>query len=291
MKLSATLSLALLTLLAPAVHAAPPVTPVWETAADFKTPESVLYDAKRSRLYVSNIDGAPLDKDGKGFISLLGMDGRIDRLEWVTGLNAPKGMAQIGKRLFVADIDELVEIDVDAGKVSKRYAAAGARFLNDVTADAAGNVYVSDMVTNRIYRLHGKRLDVWLESAELQNPNGLDAVGDTLYVASWGVMRPDFGTDVPGHLKTVSIKTKRIADFAGSAPVGNLDGLAMQADGSALVSDWMAGGLMRVSADGSVHKLDALGPGSADIGFIPGKRLVLVPMMKDGKVVALRLER
>ena len=30
------------------------LTPVWETEAVFKTPESVLYDAKRNVLYVSN---------------------------------------------------------------------------------------------------------------------------------------------------------------------------------------------------------------------------------------------
>lgn len=56
------------------------VPQLWQTEAVFLQPESVLPDAQRQWLYVSNIDGAPLDKDGKGFISLLGRDGQVKTL-------------------------------------------------------------------------------------------------------------------------------------------------------------------------------------------------------------------
>jgi len=288
MKLLHLLPVALLGL-AQAAMAQASVTRLWETPAEFKTPESVLHDAQRKRLYVSNIDGAPTEADGKGFISLLGADGKIDKLEWVTGLNAPKGMALVGDRLYVSDITELVEIDAGSGAVRKRYPAAGAVFLNDVAADEAGNVYVSDMITNRIHRLHDGRFEVWLESAALTNPNGLAVVGDTLYVGSWGVMDKGFATTVPGRVKTVSLGDKRLADFAGERPVGNLDGIEVLADGRVLATDWMAGGLMLVSPDGSVKMLDKLAQGSADIGYAAAERLVFVPMMNDGKVIAFRL--
>lgn len=269
--------------------AAPSTTRLWESAPEFRGPESVLYDAARERLYVSNVDGAPTDKDGKGFISILGMDGRIERLEWVSGLDAPKGLALVGERLYVADIDALVEIDVAHGQVLARHAAAGAKFLNDVTADTDGNVYVSDMATNRIYRLQDGRLEQWLESPALDNPNGLHAVGDRLYVGAWGVMGEDFATPVPGRIKTVSLGDKRVADFAGTAPVGNMDGIEVLPDGRVLATDWMAGGLMLVGPDGSRLVLDKLSPGSADLGYAPATRTVLVPMMNDGKVIAFRL--
>lgn len=52
----------------------------------------------------------------------------------------------------------------------------------------------------------------------------------------------------------------------------------------------MAGGLMLLSADGKVQVLDKLAPGSADLGFVPSRKMVLVPMMHDGKVIAFRLD-
>ena len=51
---------------------------VWATDAIFDTPESVLVDRQNNCLYVSNIGGKePWVKDGNGFISKLGMDGKI----------------------------------------------------------------------------------------------------------------------------------------------------------------------------------------------------------------------
>jgi len=47
------------------------VTKVWESEAVLKVPESVLLDTKNKRLFVTNINGKPLDIDGNGFISIL----------------------------------------------------------------------------------------------------------------------------------------------------------------------------------------------------------------------------
>src|SRR3954452_23673209 len=65
----------------------------WETDSVLKVPESVLFDKTNSVLYVSNIDGKdPWGKDGKGSIGKVGTDGKIIAVEWITNLNAPKGM-------------------------------------------------------------------------------------------------------------------------------------------------------------------------------------------------------
>ena len=80
-------------------------------AGDFKTPESILVDVKRDEYLVSNINGAPTDKDNNGFISRVAPDGKISELKWLEGgkngltLNAPKGMALVGNTLYVADLD------------------------------------------------------------------------------------------------------------------------------------------------------------------------------------------
>lgn len=271
--------------------AAADTQPLWQTEAVFKAPESVLPDTGGKRLFVSNIDGAPNDKDGKGFISLLGADGTVVQLEWVTGLNAPKGMALVGRRLFVSDVDVLVEIDADSGKIVARHAAQDAVFLNDVAADAQGRVYVTDMMLNRIYRFDGKAMTAWFESPALANPNGLAVSGDTLYVGCWGVMNPaDFTTELPGHVKTVSLSTQAVGDYGSNAPIGNLDGVEPHPGGTLLVTDWMAGGLLSVAPDGKVRTLDALAPGSADLGLSADGKTAYVPMMNDGTVRAISLD-
>jgi streptogramin lyase len=120
-----------------------------------KNPESVLYAPKQDTLFVSNIDGKPDEKDQKGFISKLSpSNGSIVELNWIVGLNAPKGMAIYNNsKLYVSDITDLVEIDTVNGQIIKRLNAPGSAFLNDVASDRLGNMYVSDTVTNTIYKM------------------------------------------------------------------------------------------------------------------------------------------
>ncbi len=262
---------------------------VWETTG-FKSPESALYDAGRDVIYVSNINGGGLDRDGNGYISKVGPDGAVIEAEWATGLDAPKGMALHGGRLYVSDIDKLVEVEIESGKVVARHAAAGAEFLNDVTVDQNGQVYVSDMFTDTIYRLADGSFGVWLKSPALESPNGLVAEMDRLLVATWGIRTEGFETKSLGHLKAVSLDTKAVSSLGDGTPVGNLDGLEPDGKGRYLVTDWVAGGLFLVDPSGTAEKLLVLSQGSADLGFIAKKGLVLVPMMLDDKLIAFRLE-
>ncbi|MFL6487862.1 MAG: hypothetical protein ACJ71D_14290, partial [Nitrososphaera sp.] len=120
---------------------------VWETATGLKTPESVIYEPNENMLFVSNVDGQPDGKDNQGFISKVSpLNGSIIELNWVTGLNAPKGMTIINNNtnttnntlLYVSDITDLVEIDANNGKIINRYNAPGSAFLNDVASDNQG---------------------------------------------------------------------------------------------------------------------------------------------------------
>src|SRR5690606_34663695 len=81
---------------------------LWETGTDLTTCESVLYDRESGNIYVANIEGGAAEKDGKGSISIISNDGEITQRDWVTGLNAPKGMGISEGKLYVTDIDEVV---------------------------------------------------------------------------------------------------------------------------------------------------------------------------------------
>jgi hypothetical protein len=263
---------------------------LWE-ATGLKTPESALPDPSGTFAYVSNIDGDPTGKDGNGFISRISLkDGKIEVLKWATGLDAPKGLALAGNRLYVSDIDQLVEIDADNGKIIKRYDAPGAKFLNDVAAGPEGKVYVSDMVANKIWRLADGKLQPWLDSAKLRSPNGIIVQDGNLIVGAWGVMADGFATKVPGNLLTVSLADKQVKDLGDGSPVGNLDGVEPYDATHYLATDWMAGGLYLIDSAGKAEQLLDLKQGSADIGWVPQKHILLIPMMKDDKLVAYQLK-
>ncbi|BAQ16674.1 SMP-30/gluconolactonase/LRE family protein [Methyloceanibacter caenitepidi] len=271
----------------PSLGLAAELKEVWR-AEGLRQPESVLFDPERNVLYVSNVDGGPTDKDGKGYIAKLTPDGKVETAEWVTGLNAPKGLGLYGDRLYVADIDRLVVIDIGTGEISKVYEAPDAKFLNDIAVDKDGRVFVSDTLTDTIYALDGNTFGVWLNSGDLAAPNGLYADNDKLIVASWG--KGEMMSAKPDHLRTVDLDTKEIANLGDGTPIGNLDGIAPDGAGDFLVTDWVAGALFRVQPSGKAERLLDLNQGTADLFYRSDEKLVMIPFMNDGVLVAYRLE-
>ena len=90
---------------------------MWETDTVIAVPESVL--PAKGILYVSLINGGPWDADGKGGVAKLNTDGNILDSTWITGLSAPKGLGIFGDRMYVADISEVVVIDIAKNKIEK----------------------------------------------------------------------------------------------------------------------------------------------------------------------------
>jgi outer membrane protein assembly factor BamB len=270
------------------------INKVWETPDDLKNPESVLYALKQDILFVSNIDGKPDQKDQKGFISKVSpSNGSIIELNWVTGLNAPKGMVIYNNnKLYVSDITDLVEIDIANGKIIKRLNAPGSAFLNDVASDNQGNIYVSDTGTNTIYKLDtnlkdNTSLQVWLQNPELNGPNGLhfDNNKNKLIVVS------KFGAG----MKVVDLENKTISSLGKegrTTPVGGLDGIESDAtETHYYVTDNPAGKVYTVNADGTGYRtlIDLQRQGTADLEFIPGQNMIVIPIMQDNKLAAYKL--
>jgi sugar lactone lactonase YvrE len=254
---------------------------VWVTERVFDTPESVCFDEQREILYVSNIAGKPDEKNGRGFISRVGLDGEIRKLKWIDGLNAPKGMAVHGGMLYVADIDELAVIDIKTDQIVERYRGEGAVFLNDVAADAEGNIYVSDSSkeNSAIYILSGGKFEIWPGQKGLFRPNGLCIDGGSLIVGNSGT----------GTLKAIDIESGKMTEAAvAGSPI---DGVEIDGRGNFIVSDWR-GRTAIIEREGYITVLlDTRGEkiNSADIEFVEGDDLVIIPTFHDNRVVATRL--
>jgi sugar lactone lactonase YvrE len=272
---------------AQAAPASPPAVKAGWVVQDMRTPESVYLDEASGYLFVSQIDGQPNAKDGKGRISKLGLDGSVVTADWFTALNAPKGLRSYAGTLWVADLDEVIGIDIASAKESARIKIDGATFLNDVAVGADGTVYVSDMLASRIYAVKDGKATVFAEGEQLEYPNGLFAEGERLVVGGWG-SKPaaDFTTKVPGHLYALDYKTRQ-KTLITKQPLGNIDGVEQEARGGYLVTDYLAGKLIQVAPTGESRVVRTFTPGLADHTFLYAQGDILIaPHMNENMVGA-----
>ena len=258
-----------------------------------KHPESALYSATHQAIFVSNIvSGNPVETKPVGNISMYDPTGKVIASPWVKGLKAPKGMAIVGHYLYVSDVDLVAKIDIDQAKIVKTYPIKGAKFLNDVIADKAGNVYISDMFTNTIHVLDAAGMRVWKKTQALRSPNGLFTDGkEHILMVSWGdPIDKNFNTKNLGALSSHSIKNSQEPFTEETSLRGNLDGIDSDAQGNLWVSDWISGDIYKVSKDGKSEKLLNLGQGSADISVAKELNLLLVPQMSKSRVEVYKLK-
>ncbi len=252
------------------------VQKLWATDTILKVPESVLVDDKENCLWVSNIDGASNGKDGKGSISKLSKTGAPINLEWITGLNAPKGLAKYKQELYVADLTELVVIDVKKGVIKNKITIEGSVFLNDVTVNNNGAVFVSDSRTGKVHRYENNQVTIEVEN--LQGPNGLLSIEDQLLILDRGSLL----SVTPGGA------ISKIMD--GMDP--STDGIERVAPNQYLVSCWngivyyvVAGAQKVILFDTRSEKIN-----SADIGYDAKKKIIYVPTFLKNNVVAYQLQ-
>ncbi|CDX37640.1 Periplasmic ATP/GTP-binding protein [Mesorhizobium sp. SOD10] len=258
-------------------------------ATGFEQPESALVDATHNRIVVSNIVGNPGAADGNGYLSLLSMDGKVIIRHWVDGMDAPKGMAISGGKLYAADITRVRVVDLASGRLVETIDVRGAVFLNDMTQDSAGKVYVSDMLADAIYRIEGDRPELFVKDALLASPNGVFADGGRLIVASWGkgINKADFSTAEPGGLLSVDLATRKVSPLPGAQQFADLDGV-VAVGGTIYATAYMTGTLYSYKADSVPEAVAQFKPGSADIGT-DGKH-IFVPLMGEGEIVAIKID-
>jgi hypothetical protein len=248
----------------------------WETDTLLKVPESVLYDAGNKVLYVTNIDGQPWEKDNKGSVGKVGLDGKIITVDWVSGFQAPKGMALYKNNLYVADVDKVGVIDIKKGTLSQTITVEGALALNDITVDKKGVLYVSDSKNKKVHRIENGQVTLWLEN--LKGPNGVLVQGNDLFVL-----------DAGGLYK---VENDRSLTKLADGMEGGTDGLEHVKGKDYLVSCW-AGSIWYVNGDGTKQNLlDTREQkiNTADIGYDAKNRIVYVPTFWKNKIVAYELK-
>ncbi len=250
------------------------ITKLWQTDTTLATPESVL--SVGNQLYVSLIDGGGWDADGKGGIGIVDKNGKIVNASWVTGLNAPKGMALVKGVLYAADITEVVSVDFKTGNILKKEKIEGAAGLNDITADEQGTVYISDSRTGKVHAYANGKARVYLEN--LKDINGLKWHNRKLYLTANSAFieyDPKTGTQ------------REICKLENGG-----DGVEPYKDGF-FVTAW-SGYLYHVDAQGNrktlreTHQTNKFK--TADIGLDPKKGILYIPTFFGNTVEAWKIK-
>jgi gluconolactonase len=241
----------------------------------FISPESVVQDAKGD-IYVSEI--GEFNKDGDGKITRISIDGKLST--FASGMDDPKGLTFIGKSLYVTDKNRVLKVESNGKWMVFGSAMAFPQtpiFLNDITSDEAGNLYVSDSgnlsAGGAIFKItQDKKITLILNenTPEILAPNGLLVVKNDLFEV-------DFAS---GILYKINLKTKSILKVAEG--FGGGDGLIKSGD-SFFVSDWKNGKIFKLQR----NKVTLFKEGftaAADIALSYDKRSIITPDMKTGSV-------
>lgn len=261
-----------------------------EPVSGLLTPESAV-QAADGKIYVSEING--FGQDGDGQIRVID-HGKSSVL--AQGLDDPKGLVIIGNDLYIADKSRVLRIALNQVTASAEVFLAATdfpkvpQFLNDLSADANGNLYISDsgdiLGTGKggaIYKVTPQRkLSLLLDGnidARILAPNGLlaDAKGEHLLLV-------DFTSGVLYNYNQVTQKLEELANGFGGG-----DGIVKQANGNIYVSDWKNGKVFRIDPQHKVNLIKEGYQSAADIALTQDDHHLLVPDMKAGKLEIIDL--
>jgi hypothetical protein len=263
------------------------------TVKGFSSPESMIVN--KSDLYVTNVgkELKPTLKDGDGFISKLSLDGKIENLNFISGLNAPKGMGIIGDTLYIADIDTLKGFDLATKKEVFSLVFEGVNFLNDITVKDSNTLFIGASDVGAIYEVNISN-KTYEKLIDFTTANGLFYENGILYAAKLGSSAKTM-FDGKGKLYKIDLKNNnkvtRLASFEGV-----LDGVHKVAD-KVYVSDWgnsKKTGIVRVydlkTKKESILKQEPF-MGAADFWIDEKSNKLYLPQMIGGDISIIKLEK
>lgn len=267
------------------------------TITELHSPQAIIADPGHG-YFITNANGDPGNHENNGFITKLDDDGKLVDLHFIQGgqnevvLRSPSGMAIIGNRLYVADLDSVRVFDKSTGYSLRTLSLAQyqAKELKGMVADEQGTLFVSDPETNTIFRIdtvHDHLVSIFVRDSALSKPRGLAIRPRTghLIGVSWENGKI-FAIDKQGTI------TELMANTFFSRPFYNLDGVAFDRYGTMYISDFTAGKVWRIYADFTKKEVIAeflISP--ASIGIDQEKHLILVPYLYANGAEINGLER
>lgn len=255
----------------------PKLEKLWETDSILSDLESAIFDVKNNIIYVTNINGHWLKPNGKGFISKVDLNGKIINHKWINAIDGPTGTAIYKNKLFVADFNKVLEIDIEKGEILKKHIVNGTERINDLTVSKDGTIYGSGTKSGKLFAIKNEKVTVikndlnWPNGVLLENENILIGLGNK-------------------SIENYNLKTKKSSVLTKG--ISNPDGIVAIGNGDYLISSWE--GLIHYVTKNGDKKLildtAKQGINAADITYIPSKKMLLVPAMLKHKLIAYTLK-
>lgn len=226
---------------------------------DLDRPESVIVDSVTGTIFISNLahgilDVDPLDPpEGRvGFISRHWLEGDMHTERFAEDFFSPKGMAIADRILYVADPFEVVAVDMETAQRVASYTVEDVGMFNDMATGPDGTVYVTDSANPALYRIdpHAPQGEALIEVARdprFEFPNGVTVTGQTVYVATTGVLPSLTSKGTDGGLFAVRLDTGDVRELEGVS--GRWDGVGVLDDGTVVVNDFIHGSVHAVDPD------------------------------------------
>ncbi|MAL17821.1 MAG: hypothetical protein CL670_13465 [Balneola sp.] len=261
----------------------------WETVQDsshiaftvtgLDGPEAVRYDPDQQVYFISNFTGGGNTQDSNGFITKTDAEGNILDREFMTGtteypLHAPRGMFIVNETLWAADVLGVHGFNKTTGEQTDfvDFTDFEIGFLNDVSANSDGTLFVTDTGNPRVYQVMNGTATIFLDSLP-EAPNGITLNPDNneFVLAPWG-----------GNQIFRSFDGDKTLSEYGTLDGGFFDGLEFLSQ-NLLVASQQDSSIRFY--DGVVNKILIKTPGRpADIGINTNLNHVAVPYIALDRV-------
>jgi sugar lactone lactonase YvrE len=241
---------------------------------EFKMPESAVYDPVAKRYFVSNFgDGSIIQIDSTG-----------KKTYFKKGLSKLLGITIYENTLYVVDNPKTIRgFDIKDGSPKLTVEINEASFLNDITVDNSGFLYVTCSNTATVFKINIASQTYSLFARTSGGPNGIiyDKTKDRLLVCYF----TEKAKIDEINLKDSTTSTLVTTEFT------NLDGITLDDKGNCYISEWKEGSFEKgYTKQGTIYKYDnsfkekteivSTGHyGPADIYFNTWKNELVIPSL------------
>jgi hypothetical protein len=202
-------------------------------AQNYSGAESVEFDYANNRYLVSNTSSNQIiARAANGTLSV-----------FATLVGSPYGLEIVGDTLYCCTGGSLRGVNLNTGVQIFNQTIASGAFLNGITHDPAGNLYITGFANSskKVFRFNTatRQFNVFVNNTIAQ-PNGIiydayDGINPRLVMVSWGGSAAIRAINLSDSTMTTLVTT----------PFGNIDGIAKGKNGNFYISCWSNNSIQR----------------------------------------------
>ena len=193
-------------------------------AQSYSGAESVEFDFANNRYLIANSSANQiLARSSNGTLTV-----------FASLAGSPYGIEIVGDTLYCCTSGSLRGVNLNTGLQIFNQTIASGAFLNGITHDPAGNLYITGFSSKKVYRFNTatRQFNVFVNNTTT-TPNGIiydpyDGINPRLVLAGWGT---------PATIKSISLADSSISLLV-STPFGSIDGIAKGKNGNFYISCW-----------------------------------------------------